>query len=136
MEEKYTHLARQLLDDHQSVVTNLAEGFNECQKNVSVSFVLFVFSETFLEDWRWSLAGASTWLMSLAQNSNTDPYIHSAFTLDPKTCFVCKLHIFLEVASTFFNDSVCQINSCIFIANLSMMNHSKAKVIISTLGTV
>ena len=36
-EERYSRTIRQLLDDHQSVVTHLAEGFHECQKNVSVS---------------------------------------------------------------------------------------------------
>ena len=36
-EERYSRTIRQLLDDHQSVVTHLAEGFHECQKNVPVS---------------------------------------------------------------------------------------------------
>lgn len=36
-EERYCRTIRQLLDDHQSVVTHLAEGFHECQKNVPVS---------------------------------------------------------------------------------------------------
>ena len=36
-EERYSRVIRQLLDDHQSVVTHLAEGFHECQKNVPVS---------------------------------------------------------------------------------------------------
>lgn len=35
-EERYCRTIRQLLDDHQSVVTHLAEGFHECQKNVPV----------------------------------------------------------------------------------------------------
>lgn len=34
LEERYSRIIKQLLDDHQSVVTHLAEGFNECQKNV------------------------------------------------------------------------------------------------------
>ena len=37
-EERYSRTIRQLLDDHQSVVTHLAEGFHECQKNVPVSW--------------------------------------------------------------------------------------------------
>jgi len=36
-EERYCRIIRQLLDDHQNVVTHLAEGFHECQKNVAVS---------------------------------------------------------------------------------------------------
>ncbi|XP_068679925.1 branched-chain alpha-ketoacid dehydrogenase kinase-like [Montipora capricornis] len=34
LEERYNRIIKQLLDDHQSVVTHLAEGFHECQKNV------------------------------------------------------------------------------------------------------
>lgn len=34
LEERYNRIIRQLLDDHQNVVTNLAEGFHECQRNV------------------------------------------------------------------------------------------------------
>lgn len=34
LEERYNRIIKQLLDDHQSVVTHLAEGLHECQKNV------------------------------------------------------------------------------------------------------
>lgn len=38
-EERYCRTIRQLLDDHQSVVTHLAEGFHECQKNVPYEII-------------------------------------------------------------------------------------------------
>ena len=36
-EGRYSNMVRQLLDNHQSVVTHLAEGLHECKKSVSVS---------------------------------------------------------------------------------------------------
>lgn len=39
-EGRYSHLVTGLLDDHQHVVTNLAEGFQQCQNHISVSVVL------------------------------------------------------------------------------------------------
>merc|ERR1712029_1337187 len=42
-EERYSHLLRELLDDHKDVIGSLAQGFKECKKHVADDAVISSF---------------------------------------------------------------------------------------------
>ncbi len=46
-EERFSLILRELLDDHKEVVTQLAAGFKECRKHISVVFISSNFAVTF-----------------------------------------------------------------------------------------
>ena len=39
-QENFSHLLRQLLDDHKDVVSQLASGFKECRKHMKVGYLI------------------------------------------------------------------------------------------------
>lgn len=41
-EKEFCKLLRALLDDHRDVVTLLAEGFKECKRHITVSYLLSI----------------------------------------------------------------------------------------------
>ena len=41
-EERFSLILRELLDDHKEVVTQLAAGFKECRKHISVLFIVML----------------------------------------------------------------------------------------------
>ncbi len=53
-EERYSHVLRELLEDHKDVISMLAQGFRECSKHIKVGYLaqVHLFCKMYLSYWR------------------------------------------------------------------------------------